>query len=335
MFFTEPPVHSKINRAKLAESMFENFGFSQMFICKSPVLSSFSCGKSTCLVFDSGDCSTYAVPVHDGYIVQSTIFKCKVAGNVLTDSCNKYLNSQGIQVVPEVMMKTVVKAGRLEKERVELPGFTESAQKLHILKILKKFKSEVLAMSEIPLAKRDITYGFESKIYWLPDGSAVELKGEQYKIPEVLFMGSSAPAEESKQQEDENGDVEMKQDDSYCKALDGFSGFQSLLKRAINASDMDIRRDLYKNILCTGGTTQMKGFEQRFKHEVQEIAPQNCPVEFITKTRMPIPGVDSNDFFTAWIGASILSSLGSFKSLWFTKKEYDENGAYYIEKKCP
>ena len=134
VFFTEPPAHSKINRAKLAESMFENFGFNQMFICKSAVLSSFSWGKSTCLVFDSGDCWTYAVPVHDGYIVQSTIFKCKVAGNVITDSCNQYLNSQGVQVVPEVMMKTVVKAGRLEKERVELPGFSESAQKLHTLK---------------------------------------------------------------------------------------------------------------------------------------------------------------------------------------------------------
>ena len=161
------------------------------------------------------------------------------------------------------------------------------------------------------------------------------MKGEQYKIPEVLFMAPSSSPEETKQNEDENGDVEMKHEDLYCKALDGFSGFQSLLKRAINASEMDIRRDLYKNILCTGGTTQMKGFEQRFKKEVEEIAPQNCPVELITKTRMPIPGVDSNDFYTAWIGASILSSLGSFKSLWFTKKEYDENGAYYIEKKCP
>ena len=176
--------------------------------------------------------------------MQSTIFKCKVAGNVLTDSCNQYLNSQGIQVVPDIMMKTVVKAGRLEKEKIDLPGFTESSQKLHILKTLKKFKHDNLVVSDVPLSKRDITYGFESKIYCLPDGSAVELRGEQYKIPEILFMSSASSAEETKQPED--GDVEMKREDLYCKALDGFSGFQSLLKRAINASDMDIRRDLYK-----------------------------------------------------------------------------------------
>jgi len=43
-----------------------------MFICKSAVLSAFSCGRSTCLVFDSGHSSTYAVPIHDGYALQKS-----------------------------------------------------------------------------------------------------------------------------------------------------------------------------------------------------------------------------------------------------------------------
>ena len=42
MFFTEPPIHRKENRVKIAESMFEKFDFQMMFICKAPVLSSFS-----------------------------------------------------------------------------------------------------------------------------------------------------------------------------------------------------------------------------------------------------------------------------------------------------
>lgn len=314
--------------------MFEKFGFNQMFVCKSPVLSSFSCGKSTCLVFDSGESGSYAVPVHDGYIVQSTIYKSKVGGNLLTEACHKYLKSQGLDIVPEWLLKTVVKNGRIEKEKQELPGFTDSAYKFHVNKILKKVKADVFVVSEDPIAKRDSTYEFESKIYCLPDGSAIELKGDQFKIPEILFTTEPQKSEESKQ-EDQEGDAEMVEDDTYHKTLEGFAGYQTLLQKAINASDMDIRRDLYRNILCTGGTTQMKNFEKRLKKEVQELAPQNSPVNFVTKTKMPIPGMDNNDFFTAWIGASILSSLGSFKSLWFTKKEYEENGAYYIEKKCP
>jgi len=165
VFFSEPPVHKKESRAKLAEAMFEQFNFKQMFVCKSPVLSSFSCGRSTCMVFDSGEYNSYAVPVHDGYIVQSSIFKSKIAGKTLTDSVHSYLKSQNVEVVPECMLKTVIKNGRAEKEKQDLPGFTDSTQKFHVDRMIKKMKHEVLCISEEPIAKRDRTYGFESKIY--------------------------------------------------------------------------------------------------------------------------------------------------------------------------
>lgn len=73
ILFTEPTLHNKENRLKLTEIMFETYGIPAMFICKSAVLSAFSCGRSTCLVFDSGHNSTYAVPVHDGYSLQKSI----------------------------------------------------------------------------------------------------------------------------------------------------------------------------------------------------------------------------------------------------------------------
>ena len=52
--------------------MFEKYDIPAMFICKSAVLSAFSCGRSTSLVFDSGHFNTYAVPVHDGYALQKS-----------------------------------------------------------------------------------------------------------------------------------------------------------------------------------------------------------------------------------------------------------------------
>ena len=261
------------------------------------------------MVFDSGEYNSYAVPVHDGYIVQSSIFKSKIAGKTLTDSVHSYLKSQNVEVVPECMLKTVIKNGRAEKEKQDLPGFTDSTQKFHVDRMIKKMKHEVLCISEEPIAKRDRTYGFESKIYWLPDGSAVELKGEQFKIPEMLFVSKSAKKEDIKEKEDE-GDAEMQDDDSHT--TEGFPGYQNMWHKAINASDSDIRKDLYRNVLCTGGTTQIKNFEKRLKSEIQELAPQNWDVKFLIKTKMPIPGIENDDFHTPWIGASILSSLGSF-----------------------
>src|SRR5690348_9145948 len=91
ILFTEPSVHNKENRIKLTETMFEKYSVPAMFICKSAVLSAFSCGRSTCLVFDSGHNSTYAVPVHDGYALQKSLLKFDVAGSYVTNELQKYV----------------------------------------------------------------------------------------------------------------------------------------------------------------------------------------------------------------------------------------------------
>lgn len=49
--------------------MFEKYGVPAMFICKSPVLAAFSCGRPTALVIDTGNFSTLTTPVHDGYAI--------------------------------------------------------------------------------------------------------------------------------------------------------------------------------------------------------------------------------------------------------------------------
>lgn len=38
--------------------------------------------------------------------------------------------------------------------------------------------------------------------------------------------------------------------------------------------------------------------------------------------------------FSAWIGGSILASLGSFHQMWVSKQDYEEVGKSIIEKKC-
>ena len=39
--------------------------------------------------------------------------------------------------------------------------------------------------------------------------------------------------------------------------------------------------------------------------------------------------------FAAWIGGSVLASLGSFHQMWVSKQEYDETGRSIVEQKCP
>src|SRR5690606_31765248 len=86
---------------------------------------------------------------------------------------------------------------------------------------------------------------------------------------------------------------------------------------SINKCDIDIRKDLYNNIVISGGTTMLKGLENRLGKEVSALAPQSMKVKVIAPAERK---------YSVWIGGSILSSLSTFESMWITKQEYDESG---------
>jgi len=70
---SEPSIHNKEHRMTMVEHLFEKLNVPCAFIIKSGVLSAFSCGKSTCLVLDSGHNHTSAIPIHDGFILQKSV----------------------------------------------------------------------------------------------------------------------------------------------------------------------------------------------------------------------------------------------------------------------
>jgi len=95
---------------------------------------------------------------------------------------------------------------------------------------------------------------------------------------------------------------------------------------AIGKTDIDIRRDLFQNIVLAGGNSCYKGFVERLQRQIPEIAPQNVKVKVIHSAERK---------FSPWIGGSILSSLGSFQQMWMSRQEFEEHGAIMIERKCP
>jgi actin-like protein 6A len=53
------------------------------------------------------------------------------------------------------------------------------------------------------------------------------------------------------------------------------------------------------------------------------------------KVKLQAPSTNLERQYGAWIGGSILASLGSFQQMWFSRHEYQEYGASLIERKCP
>eukprot|EP01084_Bolivina_argentea_P206634 352727_1 len=89
--------------------------------------------------------------------------------------------------------------------------------------------------------------------------------------------------------------------------------------------DVDIRKDLYENILLTGGCTMFKGMSERLYKEIKLIAPDSMKVNVIAPTERK---------YSIWIGGSILSSLRTFEEMWIRKEEYDEQGPSIVHRKC-
>ncbi len=134
--------------------------------------------------------------------------------------------------------------------------------------------------------------------YILPDGNKLTINEERYKVPEVLFNPKLLGME-----------------------LDGLDKF---VYNSINSCDVDLKRDLFKNIILSGGNTMIDGLSTRLKMELDKMVPQNIEVKIDSKAHRK---------FLVWIGGSILTSIPTFKKRWITKKDYDEKGIDLILKK--
>ena len=100
-----------------------------------------------------------------------------------------------------------------------------------------------------------------------------------------------------------------------------------MLRTSINAVDMDLRPTLLQNIVVTGGSSLLNGFNDRLHNEVSAMFPG-------ARVKIHAPGLTAERRFGSWIGGSILGSLGTFHQMWISKKEYDEFGASIVEKRC-
>lgn len=85
-----------------------------------------------------------------------------------------------------------------------------------------------------------------------------------------------------------------------------FKGVHHMVLDAINSCDLDIKKELFQNIILTGGNSLLAGFSSRLQTKLNDVAPPNSRVKMIA---YPSP-IERK--FSTWIGGSILASLGSF-----------------------
>lgn len=67
--------------------------------------------------------------------------------------------------------------------------------------------------------------------------------------------------------------------------------------------DVDVRKDLYGNIVLSGGTTMFSGISERLSKEIVNLAPSTMKIKVVAPPERK---------YSVWIGGSILSSLSTF-----------------------
>lgn len=136
-------------------------------------------------------------------------------------------------------------------------------------------------------------------IYEMPDGNKIVLTTERYRVPEVLFDPSLSGRE--------------------------LPGIHQATFNCIQACEIDVRRDLYKSIVLSGGTTMFPGLRDRLEKELKKLAPPSMNVSVVASPQRR---------YIVWMGASVVAQLSAFPSMLIWKHEYDEAGPGIVHAKC-
>lgn len=144
-------------------------------------------------------------------------------------------------------------------------------------------------------------------------------------------------------------------------------GIHKLIYESVMKCDVDIRDNMFDNILIVGGNAMFDGFGERLDKELSCLVVENKTVlvigylrrycdsymcepivriieEYVTLKKIKVIVPSDRERWqecSSWIGAAILereklsdSSDDQYSDLWITKNEYDEFGVNVVHKKC-
>ncbi|CAH0386569.1 unnamed protein product [Bemisia tabaci] len=216
--------------------------------------------------------------------------------------------SQDIEVIPSYLIGSKEQVKEKEKpkwtRKRNVPEVTTSWHDYMVKKVIQDFQQSVLQISENPYDEKGVSL-LPSYHYEFPNGYHQDFGCERFKIPEVLF------------------------DPSMALMGNTMLGAGHLVTTSVGMCDVDIRPALYSSVVITGGNSFIQGFPERLNRDLSLRIPASMRLKLISANG------SAERRFGAWIGGSILASIGTFQQMWISSQEYEEGGKSQIDRKCP
>ncbi|XP_070492712.1 actin-related protein 2 isoform X2 [Chironomus tepperi] len=145
--------------------------------------------------------------------------------------------------------------------------------------------------------------------YTLPDGRVIKVGGERFEAPEALFQ-------------------------PHLINVEG-QGIAELVFSTIQAADIDIRPELYKRIVLSGGSTMYPGLPSRLEREIKQLYLERVlknDIDKLSKFKIRIDDPPRRKDMV-FIGGAVLAGLNKNKDeFWMSKEEYQEMGLKVLSK---
>ncbi|XP_078668912.1 uncharacterized protein LOC144910122 [Branchiostoma floridae x Branchiostoma belcheri] len=274
LFLTEAAMNPRQHRERMMQIVFENFHIPYFYVAVQAVMSLYATGRTTGVVFDSGDGVSHTVPIYEGYSLPHAVHRLNLAGRDLTSYLMRILKERGHSFVTSAEHEIV----RDMKEK--------------LCYVARDFRTETEKAESSPDCEQ---------VYVLPDGHSVVLSSERFRCGEVLFDPSLVGKEHG--------------------------GIQYAVHDSVMQCDMDLRRELFSNIVLSGGTTLFPGLPERLESELGSLLPSS-----LARSVRVVQPQDRK--YLVWKGGAVLASMDQFKQAWISQQEYDEIGPGVVHRKC-
>ncbi|CUM64042.1 uncharacterized protein PRCAT00001630001 [Priceomyces carsonii] len=209
------------------------------------------------------------------------------------------------------------------------------------------------AIKNIPLAGRDITTFIQSLLRDRGESDTSLQTAEKikqqfcYVCPDIVKefkKFDQYPEEKFAQYIVEYADKKKTVDVGYERFLapemffnpeiyssDYLTPLPTVVDQVIQASPIDVRKKLYKNIVLSGGSTMFKDFGRRLQRDLKGLANERIELSErlsgVKSTGVDVQVISHKRQRNAvWFGGSLLAQTSEFKSYCYTKADYDEYG---------